>query len=408
MSLNDPKVKNAKPKEKQYKLSDSDGMYLLVTPEGGKYWRLKYRFGGKEKTLALGAYPDVSLADAREDKDDARKLLKAGVDPGEKLSKKARKAAIIAEAANSFEMIAREWFQKFSPTWAPGHAQTIISRLERDVFPCIGKQVLREITPPELLTVLRRVESRGALETAHRIKQICGQVFRYGIATGRGERDPSGDLKGALPQPETKHFAAITNPAEIGALLRAIDGYQGTFTVKCALRLAPLVFVRPGELRKAEWAEMDFAEAQWNIPGERMKMKEPHIVPLSIQAVEILRELYPLTGSGKYVFPSLRTAARPMSENTVNAAFRRMGFEKTEMSGHGLRAMARTLLDEVHGVRVDFIEHQLAHAVRDFNRQAYNRTKYLPQRREMMQLWADYLDGLKNGAAKVIPIRSAS
>ena len=280
-----------------------------------------------------------------------------------------------------------------------------MSRLERDLFPWIGKRPIADIKAPELLAVLRRVESRGALESAHRIRTICGQVFRYAVATGRAERDPAADLRGALPQPQEKHMAAITEPAKVAELLRVIDGYQGGFVVKCALRFASLVFVRPGELRHAEWSEIDFENAQWNIPAGKMKMKEPHLVPLSQQAIEILKELKKLTGASRYIFPSGRSIDRPMSNNAILAALRRMGYTKDEMSAHVFRAMARTILDEVLQFRPDFIDHQLAHAVKDPNGRAYNRTAHLNERRRMMQTWADYLDGLKIGA-KVIPFKN--
>jgi integrase len=279
----------------------------------------------------------------------------------------------------------------------------MMARMERDLFPWMGSRPVNEIKAPELLAILRRVENRGALETAHRIRTIAGQVLRYAVVTGRAERDCSRDLKGALPQPGEHHHAAITDPKEVAPLLRAIDGYQGGFVVKCALRLAPMFFVRPGELRQAEWAEIDLNERVWNIPAHKMKMKQPHIVPLSAQAVAILTELKALTGASRYVFPSGRSFARPMSNNTVNAALRRMGFDKETMTGHGFRAMARTILDEVLQVRPDYIEHQLAHAVRDPNGRAYNRTAHLEGRREMIQTWADYLDGLKQGA-QVLPL----
>ena len=405
MALTDTAIKNAKPGAKPAKLADEKGMFLLVTPAGGKWWRLKYRIGGKEKLLSLGTYPEVSLKDARERRDDARKLLASGIDPSE--NRKAVKAAKTDRAANSFEVIAREWYAKNAASWAENHGSRIIRRLERDIFPWIGGKPIADITAPDLLAVLRRIEERGAAETAHRAHQNCGQVFRYAIATGRAERDPSPDLKGALPAVKQTHRAAITDPKAIGGLLRAIDEYQGQFVTQCALRLAPLVFVRPGELRKAEWTEFDLDNAEWNIPAERMKMREPHLVPLSTQAVEILRELHALTGSGRYVFPGARTNGRPMSDNAILAALRRMGFAKDEMSGHGFRAMARTILDEVLGVRPDFIEHQLAHAVRDPNGRAYNRTAHLAERRKMMQQWADYLDKRKAGA-EVIPLRSNS
>lgn len=404
MSLTDVKARNAKPAAKQFKLFDGDGLFLLVTPSGGKWWRFKYRFEGKEKLLSLGTYPEVSLADAREKRDAARKQVAAGVDPGE--VRKARKAAMVAIAENSFEIVAREWHGKFTPTWTPGHADTIMKRMERDLFPWLGARSIGEIRAPELLAALRRVESRGALETAHRVRTIAGQVFRYAVATGRAERDPAADLRGALPPATERHHAAVTEPKEVADLLRAIDGYQGGFVVKCALRLAPLFFVRPGELRQAEWLEIDFEAEQWNIPAERMKTKQAHIVPLSEQAVNILRETKALTGASRYVFPSGRSFARPMSNNAINAALRRMGYDKEEMTGHGFRAMARTILDEVLQVRPDYIEHQLAHAVKDPNGRAYNRTAHLAERRKMMQTWADYLDGLKAGA-KVLPFKRA-
>ena len=393
--LTDIQVRNAKAKGKEYKLSDTGGLYLLVKPSGGKLWRMAYRFAGKQKALAFESYPSLSLADARQRRDDAKKLLANGVDPGE--IKKAQKAAIVAVTENAFEVVAREWHGKFKHTWSEVHADTLMERLERDIFPYIGAKDISEIKPPELLAILRRVESRGALDTAHRERFLCGQIFRYAIATGRAERDPSADLKGALPPVKFGHRAAPTDPKDVAPLLRAIDDFKCTFPVKCALQLLPLVFCRPGELRAAEWKEFDFENEQWNIPAERMKMKEPHIVPLSRQTIAILKELQPLTGSGRYLFPSLRSSQRCMSDNTLNCSFRRMGFEKHEISAHGFRAMARTILDEVLQFRPDFIEHQLAHAVRDANGRAYNRTSHLVERRKMMQTWADYLDGLKQG-----------
>ena len=401
MPLTDTAVKNAKPAVKPTKLYDERGLFLIVTPSGGKWWRFRYRFDDKEKLLSLGVYPDIGLKDARQRRDDARKLLANSIDPGE--NRKAVKATKTERAANSFEVIAREWFSKKSQGWAASNADKIIKRLENDAFPWLGARPITEITPPELLKVLRRIEERGAVESAHRLRNYCSSIFRYAIATGRAERDASADLRGALPPSVTQHRAAITDPKAIGELLRAIDGYQGSFVTKCALRLAPLVFVRPGELRKAEWTEIDLDKAEWNIPAERMKMRGPHLVPLSTQAIEILRELHALTGGGRYVFPGARTNGRPMSDNAVLAALRRMGYAKDEMSGHGFRAMARTILDEVLGVRPDFIEHQLAHAVRDPNGRAYNRTAHLAERRKMMQLWSDYLDKLKAGA-EVIPL----
>ena len=403
MALTDIEVKKAKTTDKPMKLSDGGGLFLLVQSNGAKYWRLAYRFTGKQKTLALGVYPDVSLKDARQQRDDARKLLSDDTDPGE--NRKAIKAAKSDRAANSFEVIAREWFAKKLPGWAKSNSDKILMRLENDAFPWLGSRPIAEVTPPELLKTLRRIEERGAVESAHRMRNYCGQIFRYAIATGRAERDVSVDLRGAIPPALKEHRAAITEPKAIAELLRAMDSYQGHFVTKCALRLAPLFFVRPGELRKAEWAEIDLDKAEWNIPAERMKMREPHLVPLSTQAVEILRELHALTGTSRYVFPGARTNGRPMSDNAVLAALRRMGFAKDEMSGHGFRAMARTILDEVLQVRPDFIEHQLAHAVRDPNGRAYNRTAHLAERRKMMQQWADSLDKLKKGA-EVIPLRA--
>lgn len=406
-------IRNTKPTDATLRLSDGDGLYLLIKPNGAKWWRLDYSIGGKRKTLSIGVYPDTGLKAARNKADEARQLVAAGTDPSDvrKAGKVQQAKALEADrriadglpAIDSFEEVAREWFAKFSAEWAPSHADKIIRRLERDIFPWIGKCPIAEITAPELLSALRRIEERGAVETAHRAHQNCGQIFRYAIATGRAERDPSPDLRGALPPVKQTHHAAITDPKAIGELLRAIDGYQGYFVTKCALRIAPMVFVRPGELRKAEWAEIDLDKAEWNIPAERMKMREPHLVPLSTQTVEILRELHAFTGDGRYVFPGARTNGRPMSDNAILAALRRMGFAKNEMSGHGFRAMARTILDEVLQVRPDFIEHQLAHAVRDPNGRAYNRTAHLAERRKMMQQWADYLDKIKVGA-DVIPL----
>lgn len=394
MPLTDTTIRNAKPLERPIKLFDERGLYLEVSPSGGKWWRLKYRFNGKEKRLSLGVYPDVSLKDARDRRDASRKLLANGIDPSE--NRKVMKSARADLAANSFEVLAREWFAKFSVTWAANHSDRIIRRFERDIFPWIGTRPITEVTAPELLTVVRRIESRGALETAHRALGNCGQVFRYAAATGRADRDPSNDLRGALPPAKGEHFAATTEPKRVAEILRAMDGYEGTLTVRCALRLALLVFVRPGELRKAEWTKIDLDAQEWRYTVS--KTNTPRIVPLSRQAIAILRELQPLTGRGRFVFPGARSNGRPMSDNAILAAMRRMSIGKDEMSGHGFRAVARTILDEVLGVRPDYIEHQLAHAVRDPNGRAYNRTAHLPERRKMMQQWADYLDKLKAGA----------
>ncbi len=397
--LTDTEIRAAKPRQKAAKLFDERGLYLEVTPTGGKWWRLKYRFSGKEKRLSLGVYPDVSLKDARARRDAARKLVADGIDPSE--NRKAQAIAKQDRAANSFEVVAREWYAKHAPNWAEHHGDRIIRRFERDIFPWIGGKPIADVAAPELLAVVRRIESRGALETAHRALGNCGQVFRYAVATGRAERDPTSDLRGALPPVKGEHFAATTEPKLVAEILRAMDGYEGTLTVRCALRLAPLVFVRPGELRKAEWADIDLDAAEWRYTVT--KTNTPHIVPLSRQAVEILRELQPLTGRRQFVFSGARSNGRPMSDNAILAAMRRMSIGKEEMSTHGFRAVARTILDEVLGVRPDYIEHQLAHAVRDPNGRAYNRTAHLPERRKMMQQWADYLDKLKSGA-EVIPL----
>lgn len=399
MPLTDTAIRNAKPGAKPAKLFDERGLFLIVTPTGGKWWRFRYKFDDKEKLLSLGIYPDVGLKDARQRREDARRLLADGIDPGE--NRKAMKAVKQDRAANSFEVITREWYGKHAPNWAEHHSDRIIRRFERDIFPWIGGRPIANVTAPELLATMRRIENRGALETAHRALGNCGQVFRYAIATGRATRDPSGDLRGALPPVKGEHFAAVTEPIQAAELLRTLDGYQGTLTVACALRLAPLVFVRPGELRNAEWADIDLDAAEWRY--HVTKTNSYHIVPLATQAMTILNELHALTGTGRYVFPGARSNGRPMSDNAILAAMRRMGISKVEMSGHGFRAMARTILDEVLGVRPDLIEHQLAHAVRDPNGRAYNRTVHLPERKKMMQQWADYLDSLKAGA-DVIPI----
>lgn len=347
----------------------------------------------------------MSLKDARDRRDEARKQVAAGIDPG--AHRKAQKTATIAKQANSFEVVAREWHAKYSPNWALSHSSKIIRRLELDVFPWIGGNPIADIDAQQLLTVIRRIEQRGALETAHRALGNCGQVFRYAVATGRADRDPTGDLRGALPPVKGSHFAAVTDPEHVAELLRAMDAYEGTLVVRCALRLAPLVFVRPGELRHAQWSDIDLDAAEWRYTVS--KTNTQHIVPLCSQAVSLLQELLPLTGKGRYVFPSARTPKgdRPMSDNALLSAMRRMGIEKDEMSGHGFRAMARTILDEVLGFRPDLIEHQLAHAVRDPNGRAYNRTAHLPERRRMMQEWADYLDKLKAGEA-VLPVDEAA
>lgn len=402
MKLTDPAVKNAAPKEKQYTLYDSEGLFLLVMPNGSKLWRWKYRVGGVERRTSLGVYPKVSLRAARLERDRLQAELKRGVDPA--VEKQALKAVERA-TGETFQLIAEEWHTKYRHTWADNTAKTVIERLQKDIFPYIGARPIREITPPELLAVVRRIESRGAVETARRDLQKCGEIFRYALATGRAERDIAADLRGAIAPPKKRHFASIHEPKEIGELLRAIDGYRGSLVTRCALQLAPLTFVRPGELRHTEWNEIDFENSELRIPAARMKMKEKHIVPLSRQALEVLKELHPLTGGGNYVFPGARSASRPMSENAVLAALRRMGYEKGEMTGHGFRSMASTILHE-QGWLSDVVERQLAHGDRNKVRASYNFAQHLDKRREMMQAWANYLDTLREGGKVVSLFRA--
>ena len=404
--LTDVKIRKASPGARPFKLFDGGGLYVEIAPSGGRLWRLKYRFGGKEKLLALGRYPEVGLADARKRAAEARQALQQGRDPSAEKRTERERARIAGDT--SFEAVARVWLAKVSPTLAESTRAKHKAFLEGDVFPWIGARPIAELAAPDVLAVLRRIESRGAVDIARRTHNLMGRVFRYGVGHGLCTRDPSRDieLRDVLAPVNVRHHASVTDPKEVAALLRAIDGYTGSFVVRCALRLAPLVFVRPGELRHAEWSEFDFEKAEWRIPAAKMKMGEQHLVPLSAQAVAILRELEPLTGSGKYVFPSERTRERPISENTVNAALRRLGYSKEEMTGHGFRSMASTLLHELghpHAV----IEAQLAHAERNKVAAAYNFAQYLPERRQMMQGWSDYLDALKTGA-NVIPLRGAA
>lgn len=397
MPLSDTACRTAKPAAKPRKLYDFDGLYLLVQPQGGKLWRLKYRFGGKEKLLALGTYPAAGLRDARERRDDARKLIANGIDPG--VQRKAQKAA--QSGGESFETIAREWHTLNRNKWSEVTATRTLERIASGLFPYLGARPIRDVAAPELLAVLRRTEARGAIETAHRLRQYCEKIFTYAVATGRAESNPGAAIRGALKSmPPERHYAAITDPRKVGELLRAIDGYRGDPLTRAALMLASLLFVRPGELRHAEWAEIDLDAARWVIPAHKMKMRQAHIVPLSRQAVDILIELQPLTGRGRYVFPSLRSADRCMSENTMGAALRRLGYSGDEMTAHGFRSIATTLLNE-QGWHRDAIERQMAHGERDKVRAAYNRAEHLAERVRMMQAWADFLDGLKAGAAVV-------
>jgi integrase len=390
--LTETEIRTARPRERPYKVFDERGLYMIVTPDGGRWWRFKYALGGKEKLVSLGTYPDVSLKRAREKRDDFRKLVADGIDPS------AKRQADKSASADTFEAISREWFTMKRKALAEVTADRRQRRFEAFVFPQLGSRPIRTITVPEFLAVLKRVEERGLHETAHRLRSESGQIFRYAVATGRAERDITGDLRGALAPVVVTNHAAITEPARVGELLRAIDGYRGQPVTEAALKLAPLVFVRPGELRKARWSEFDLDTAEWRIPAERMKMREQHIVPLAAQAIAILRELQPLTGPQGYVFPGLRDPNRPMSENALTAALRRMGYTGDEMTWHGFRSLASTALNE-SGFPPDVIELQLAHAERNKVRAAYNRAQRLTERRTMMQQWADYLDQLKAASA---------
>lgn len=400
MPLTDTAIRNAKPSEKPIRLFDGGGLYIEVSPSGGKWWRLKYRFAGKEKRLSLGVYPEIGLKEARDRREATKRLLADGLDPS--VERRVQKVATVERAANSFEAVAREWHTRYAPTWTESNAKKVLARLENDVLPWLGGRPIADVKAPELLVVYRRVESRGALDTAHRVLQTCGQIFRYAVATGRAERDPSGDLRGALPPARGKHFAAPTDPKEVAGLLRMFDAFTGTFVVKCALQLAPMLFVRPGELRTAEWADVNLDEAEWRFVSSKRDV--PHIVPLSSQAVAILRDLQALTGRGRYLFPGARDKAKPMSEVAINAALKRMGVDtQKEFTGHGVRPIARTILREVLGFEVEVIELQLAHRKKDPNGAAYDRVAFLSVRKQMMQRWSDYLDEIKVGA-KVIPM----
>lgn len=383
----------AKPKDKPYKLTDSGGLFVLVTTTGSKLWRWKYRFQGKENLLALGRYPETGIKAARAARDEARLKLTRGVDP----AAERRVARAVTADGDTFEAVAREWHAKRTG-WTPGHAATTMGRLQRNVFPWLGQRHVAQITAPEVLAILRRIETRGHVETAHRVFYIVREVLTYAIATGRAQANVAAGLSSALSDRVVRNLPAVTDPAQVGALLRAVDDYAGTFIVRQAFRLAPLVFVRPGELRAAEWSEIDLDGAEWRIPAARMKRRIAHLVPLSRQAVAILRETRALTGSGVYVFPSARGAARPMSNAAITAALRRMGYSRDTMTWHGFRTIASTLLNE-QGWNRDAIERQLAHGADDDVRAAYNRAEYLPERRRMMQAWADYLDELRARAA---------
>lgn len=392
MPLTDKQAKTAEAREKTYRLTDEKGLYMEVTTKGQKYWRLKYRFGGKEKRLAIGVYPEVTLKQARLDRENARQLLREGIDPS--ANKKAMKSSTASDSLNSFAAVAKEWMETRLHDKTEGHRRRVSRAIDNDLLPKIGHLTISEISAPTLLQAIRAIEERGAIETAHRTKQIAGQIFRYAVATGRAQRDPSSDLKGALKNPIKKHFAAITDPKEVGLLLSAIDDYSGSFQVKVALKLSALWFIRPGELRHLEWGHINQDAKRVELISE--KTKQQHIVPICKQAQALLNQLEALRGKSSYIFPSNRGASRCMSENTLRVALRAMGYSNEQMTPHGFRAMARTLLDEALDYRIEWIEQQLAHTVKDPNGRAYNRTKHLAQRTEMMQRWADYLDELRN------------
>lgn len=402
LPLTDTEVRNAKAKAKQYKLFDGKGLFLLVSPNGSKGWRFKYRYNGKEKLISLGPYPELSLADARSKLIEMRSYLVEGKNPS--LIRKTESKNKKERQEQTFEWLAKEWFDKKATKLAEKTRKMTWRRLELDVFPAIGGIPVADVTPKMVLEgVLRPMENRGVVELAHRTKSIVSRVLRFGVACGYVERDVSADLRGALEPFERKHYAALTDPKQVGGLLRAIDAFEGSLIVKSALQIHPLVVTRPGELRHMEWSELDLDEGIWSIPAGKMKMKNPHIVPLSRQAIAILEKIKPLTWAGRYVFPSVRSTAYPISNNTLNATLRRIGYTSEEMTSHGWRAVFRTLADEVLQVRPDYIEHQLAHVVKDPNGRAYNRTAHLVERKKMMQVWADYLDGLKAGR-KVVPL----
>lgn len=391
MALTDIQVKTATPREKAYKMGDSGGMHLLVNPNGSKYWRLKYRIAGKEKLMPLGVYPEVSLKEARVKAVDAKRTITLGIDP--MAERKAQKMQLHAAHENTFESLANAWFAMISPEWSSTHTERTKNLLKSHLFPWLGSRPISEITPPELLAALHRAQDRGLLETAKRAKQTASQVFRYAIRVGKLISDPSRDLAGALTSPKATHFAAVTEPRDVATLMLAIDSYTGSPTVKAALYLSALLFQRPGEIRQMRWEQIDWDSAEWRYLVT--KTDKQHIVPLSDQAIKILRELQPFTARSDFVFPSARGAYRPMSENAVRVALRAMGYTNEQMTPHGFRAMARTVLDEQLGFPAEWIEHQLAHKVKDALGNAYNRTKHLKQRKEMMQKWADYLDALR-------------
>ena len=398
--LTDTKLKALKVQNASYRLADSNGLCIEVRPTGAKVWRYRYRINDKASMVTIGEYPAVSLQQARTERDKLRAMVKAGTNPAH--AQRAAKAANVERNANTFGAIGLEYLAKREREGMTAHSVERDRRALETYLAPIYDSPISDVTAPMLLAALRKLEQRGVIETTHRARALAGRVFKYAVATGRGERNPAADLTGALERLQVRHFPSVTKPEQIGALLRALHSYQGSVVTQAALKLAPLVFVRPGELRHAKWEDIDLDAAEWRYMVT--KTKTQHIVPLSTQAVAILRELHPYTKRSAYVFPSERTASRPMSENTINAALRGMGYDRDTMTGHGFRAMARTLLDEVLGFRPDYIEHQLAHTVKDPLGRAYNRTTHLPERTKMMQAWSDYLDALRDDSGKVVSI----
>lgn len=402
MPLTDRSIKGFKSEERDYKRADSLGLFLLVRANGSRLWRFRYRLSGREKLFSIGAYPEVSLREARDARDDARKLLRDGGDPS--AAKQARKAAAFADENGTFKAVAEEWLAKQAHEWSPAHHKKVTARIKRDILPRLGGRSIADITAPIVLAVLQNITDRGKHETADRARQNIGQIMRFAAISGRAQGDPTPLLKGALPRPKSSHHAAIIEPKEFGDLLRAIQCHSGSLEVSVALRMAPHVALRPGELRRAEWSELDLVDCLWTIPSGKMKMREDHIVPLSRQVVALFHEIRPLTGRGRFVFPSPRSALKPLSDMALLAALRNLGFGKDTATVHGFRASFRTMADEQLREPAHLLEHQLAHAVKDPNGRAYNRTKHLDDRRELMQRWSDYLDSLRDGA-QVIPFR---
>ncbi len=395
MPLTDTKIRTFKTPDKPVKLADSGGLHLYCSPTGRKYWRMNYAFEHKTKLLSFGEYPGITLQMAREKRMEARRLLDEGIDPG--ALKKAAKEAERAEITETFRNVAKEWHATRTEDFTEKHRGTVMFRLEKYVFPVLGDKHINRIEPRDVLALVRPIDQQGHNETARRLLQIIAQVYRYALIVGRAERNPANDLSGALRPRRVTHRAAVTEPKKVGQLLRNIDNYDGYFPIVCSLRLAPLVFVRPTELRAAVWSEFNLEEHEWRIPAARTKMKQMHIVPLSTQAMQILEELHPYSGTSKYLFPSIRSDVKPISNVTMLDALRRMGYAQDEMCTHGFRSIASTLLNEL-GYNRDWIERQLAHGERNDVRAAYNYAEYLPQRRKMMQEWADYLDTLKNAS----------